>query len=286
MPAYRSSGHSNHTPMTQTRSTPLVNSSDASNNSVVGMYSLVNAELGVRYQPFLNYGYDGISSEVQDLRLPLAARDIELGMHMNLYRYVASTASVRDKDVLEIGSGRGGGAYLLKNYLGARRVAGLEYLDQSVSISKSTFAIRDLTFVQGDAEQLPFPSESQDVVINIESSHCYPNLKNFFREVERVLRLGGCFCYADLLPRENVPLMESALAQTSLSLEKSECITANVLKSLWRDNDRKLQLIRSMGLSFEREVWWINEWACVGTAIWRQLNEGELIYKHCVLRKR
>lgn len=270
--------------MTPTISVPVINSSDASNNSVAGMYSLVNLELGPRYQPFLNYGYDGLAREVAVP--PRTERDAELELHMNLYRHVTSMAPLCGKDVLEVGSGRGGGAYFLKHYLGAKEVVGLEYLAQSVALSTSTFGIEGLTFVQGDAEQLPFEPETQDVVVNIESSHCYPDVGRFFREVERVLRRGGYFCYADLLFRENVSLVESALAQTSMVMEKSECITGHVLKSLWRDNARKLELIQSMGLSPDRQAWWISEWACVGTAIWQQLSNGAAAYRHYVLRKR
>lgn len=175
--------------MTPTISVPVINSSDASNNSVAGMYSLVNLELGPRYQPFLNYGYDGLAREVAVP--PRTERDAELELHMNLYRHVTSMAPLCGKDVLEVGSGRGGGAYFLKHYLGAKEVVGLEYLAQSVALSTSTFGIEGLTFVQGDAEQLPFEPETQDVVVNIESSHCYPDVGRFFREVERVLRRGG-----------------------------------------------------------------------------------------------
>jgi len=55
-----------------------------------------------------------------------------------------------------------------------------------------------VTFLRGDAECLPFRSETFDVVVNLESSHCYPHFDQFLEEVHRVLRPQGIFCYADL----------------------------------------------------------------------------------------
>ena len=49
--------------------------------------------------------------------------------------------------------------------------------------------------MQGDAQDLPFPDESFDAVINVEASHIYPNFERFLGEVARVLRPGGHFLY-------------------------------------------------------------------------------------------
>jgi fatty-acid O-methyltransferase len=57
-----------------------------------------------------------------------------------------------------------------------------------------------LDFVQGDAQNLHFPDQSFDAVINVEGSHIYPNFERFLGEVARVLRPGGHFLYADFRP--------------------------------------------------------------------------------------
>ena len=36
-----------------------------------------------------------------------------------------------------------------------------------------------------------------DVVMNIESSHCYPNIEEFFKGVHFMLKDNGVFVYAD-----------------------------------------------------------------------------------------
>ena len=66
--------------------------------------------------------------------------------------------------------------------------------------------------MQGDAQNLPFPDESFDAVINVEASHIYPNFERFLGEVARVLRPGGHFLYADFRNRDGIPDWEAALA--------------------------------------------------------------------------
>ncbi|NHZ83645.1 methyltransferase domain-containing protein [Massilia sp. CCM 8695] len=251
--------------------------------TVTDMYTRVNNELGSRYQPFLNYGY-GYAAPLPPMPL-LEAQDRDFQISAQLYHFVTSATSLHDKDIVEVGSGRGGGAYYMKKYCGARSVAGLEYLGQSVDIARSSFAIDGLSFVQGDAEQLPFDSASKDVVVNIESSHCYPNLDSFYSETLRILKPGGYFCYADLVTPEKSREIEAKLRQLPVELVRSRDITANVLASLAADNARKVALIKDMGLSDARAAWWLNEWACVGTTIWDELNHGQLVYVSYALMK-
>jgi SAM-dependent methyltransferase len=63
-------------------------------------------------------------------------------------------------------------------------------------------------FVKGDAESLSFDPGRFDVVINIESSHCYGSMETFLANVRRVLRYGGCFLYADFRNKNNVAVLQ------------------------------------------------------------------------------
>ena len=66
-----------------------------------------------------------------------------------------------------------------------------------ISFCQQRHRVDGLTFVQGDAEHLPFEADTFDAVINVEASHCYPDFPRFLAEVARVLRPGGHFLYAD-----------------------------------------------------------------------------------------
>ncbi len=81
---------------------------------------------------------------------------------------------------------------------------GLDLNPDGISFCRRRHDLPGLEFVQGDAEDLPFPDESFDAVINVESSHLYPHFPVFLTEVARVLRPGGNFLYTDWLatPRQ------------------------------------------------------------------------------------
>jgi len=44
-------------------------------------------------------------------------------------------------------------------------------------------------------------------VLNVESSHQYPNRQTFYNEVQRVLKPGGYFCYTDICHSEGHPVL-------------------------------------------------------------------------------
>ena len=57
----------------------------------------------------------------------------------------------------------------------------------------------EIAFVQGDSERLGeiLLNDSADVLMNIESSHCYGNIEAYFQGVCQVLKDDGLFIYAD-----------------------------------------------------------------------------------------
>src|SRR5437016_10678551 len=73
-------------------------------------------------------------------------------------------------------------------------MVGIDLSDKAVDFCNQNYAIDALSFRQGDAENLPLSDASVDVVVNLESSHCYGSMDRFLSEVYRVLRPGGIFC--------------------------------------------------------------------------------------------
>ena len=138
---------------------------------------------------FMNYGF----ADRESSYLQLEPGDEQDRYCIQLYRHVAGAVDLTRRNVLEVGSGRGGGASFVKRYLNPARVTGVDLCESAVDFSMSRHRVEGLHFRVGDAEHLPFDNESFDVVINVESSHCYPRLSTFFLEVRRVLKLGGHF---------------------------------------------------------------------------------------------
>ena len=163
---------------------------------------------------------------------------------MQLYDHAASQIPLEGKKVLEVGSGRGGGASFVARYHHPSQMIGLDYSLEAVRLSTEIHnAIENLAFVQGDAEELPFEDNSFDAVINVESSHCYGNMPKFVREVSRILKPGGHFSWVDIRGSNTVADTENAFKIPELSLIHESVITPNVIKALDEIHDRKTEMI-------------------------------------------
>jgi SAM-dependent methyltransferase len=190
---------------------------------------------------FMNYGFvppDGTA-------LALEPGDEPDRYCIQLYHRVASATDLAGKEVLEVGSGRGGGASFLARYHRPAKITGADFSPQAVALCRQRHAaVAHLAFTVGDAERLPFPDASFDAVVNVESSHCYGHIEKFFAEAARVLRPGGYFLYTDFRPDAEGPAWSAALAaQRDWELTAFEDITTAVADALLADDARKRKLI-------------------------------------------
>src|SRR3546814_7009494 len=94
---------------------------------------------------------------------------------IQLYHQTAAALDWTGLDGLEVGCGRGGGASYVARYLKPRSLVGLDIADRAIEFCRRRHAAPGLSFVSGDAQKLPFPDESFDVVLNVESSGSYPD---------------------------------------------------------------------------------------------------------------
>lgn len=190
---------------------------------------------------FMNYGYAPLDAE--RAAVVLEAGDESDRLCIQLYEQALAQADLRGADVLEVGSGRGGGASYLNRYRRPRSMTGLDFSRSAVSLCTTSRREPGLIFVHGDAQAMPFPDESFDAVVNVESSHCYASMAAFLAEVHRVLRPGGAFFWADLRDRGDVDDLHAHFDAAALTLEHEREITEEVLLALRLDNDRKNDLI-------------------------------------------
>jgi SAM-dependent methyltransferase len=161
---------------------------------------------------FFNFGYE----EDPPMGLPLSPSD-ELNRYcIQLYYVTASQADLTGKRVLEVSCGAGGGASYIMRHLGPAAYTGLDLNPASIDTCRQRHHLPGLDFVQGNAQNLPFPNEAFDAVINVEASHQYPDFPRFLDEVARVLRPGGHFMYADSRRPPDIAAWESALAGAPL----------------------------------------------------------------------
>jgi SAM-dependent methyltransferase len=191
---------------------------------------------------FMNYGWASLEAGPQPLML--RPQDETDRYCIQLYHHVAAAVDLSGRDVLEVGSGRGGGASYVARCLAPRSMTGLELASRAVAFCQQHYAhVPNLRFVPGSAEDIQFPDESLDAVINIESSHCYNHIDRFFSGVYRVLRPGGHFLYSDHRLAPDVDGLRRKLLAPGFQLLDVEDISPNVVRALELDDERKRALI-------------------------------------------
>jgi ubiquinone/menaquinone biosynthesis C-methylase UbiE len=237
-------------------------------------YPLVTRLLRNDDVPFLNWAYE----EDPPMALPLEASDEPNRAHINLYHRVATQADLSGKKVLEVSCGHGGGASYIMRSLHPASYTGLDLNARAIELSRQRHNLPGLDFVQGDAENLPFDDESFDVVLNIESSHCYPHFPRFLAEVVRVLRPGGHFLYADIRFRGAIARWEAELADTPMRQLSLQVINEQVLRGLDNNTQRSQDLVRRNAPAAMRFLG-RNFAAVQGTPAYCLLQNGSISYR-------
>ena len=223
---------------------------------------------------FLNYAFE----TEPPLGLPLSATDEPNRACIQLYHHVATQTELRGKNVLEVSCGHGGGASYLARTLQPARYTGLDLNPTGIRFCQKRHRVDGLTFVQGDAENLPFADHTFDAVINVEASHCYPDFPRFLAGVARVLRPGGHFLYADFRFPGEQTRWEQALASAPLTMLHSRIINAEVLRGMDRNSIRSQELIVRHLPKFLHNLG--RDFAGVqGSHIYNALRRGELSYR-------
>ncbi len=204
---------------------------------------------------FMNYGYSGLDSTPDEISLSDAEQANRYCVQ--LYHHVAAAIDLSGKDVVEVGSGRGGGASYVARNLKPRSMKGIDFSKNAIEL---------------------------DVIINLESSHCYGSMTRFLSEVYRVLRPDGYFLFSDHRDHDKLSLLREQLKDSGLSLVKQTDITQNVVAALDLDNERKQKMIaQKIPKVLRREA---EEFAAMkGTRAYRTFKSGYSRYLSFVLRK-
>ena len=245
-------------------------------------YQFLASHYPTKEWSIMNYGYTAIDDQSETLKLNEADEPDRYAIQ--LYHRVTSAVDLTNLDVLEIGSGRGGGASYVARYLKPKTLIGLDYSESAIQFCKQAHAVDGLSFIKGDAESLAFDAGSFDAVINLESSHCYGSMEMFLANAKRVLRQNGYFLYADFRNKNDALVLQNQMEHSGMKILKREDITANVLRSLDLDDQRKLILIRALFRDWLLKPF--QEFAGVkGSKIHSGFQSGTMIYLHYVLQK-
>lgn len=198
---------------------------------------------------FMNYGYHD-----PDMQLPLEEEDEINRYPIQLYHRLAGAVDLKGKNIVEIGSGRGGGlAYLTKKH-SPLTALGIDLDSRAVQFANKFYNLPQLGFRQGDAQSLPLDDQSFDIVLNVESSHRYPDMKRFLSEVNRILKPQGYFLITDFRYPYEMPDLEKMFQSLGFKQIEKQQINRNVLMALDKDTPRRIELVKKLAPFFLHQV--------------------------------
>jgi ubiquinone/menaquinone biosynthesis C-methylase UbiE len=107
--------------------------------------------------------------------------------------------NARDQTLLDIGCGGGQSAIRLKKLYPHLRITGIDLSEEMISsaVKRAQTTGLALDFEIADAQQLPFPDGSYDVVYSFGSAKHWPDPQKGLGECWRVLKRGGHLLIAD-----------------------------------------------------------------------------------------
>lgn len=244
-------------------------------------YELLAKRISAEDWHFMNYGYM-LNDNEKPMSLPDDPKIQKYPMQM--YHYLAAKTEVKGKHLLEVGSGRGGGARYIAGSLQPASYTGIDIAQSAVDLANKIHPLPNLRFIQGSAEAIPLADNSIDVVLNVESCHAYGSVDKFLSEVKRVLKPGGYLLLVDFRDVKNMDLLRNQLRNSGLEWAEEENIAPNVVKAMEAEDDAKKERIRTLFPPKWQKIF--GEFAgVVGSRIHLNLKNQARLYHRFVLRK-
>ncbi len=228
---------------------------------------------------FMNYGYSKDNHKIK-----LDKNDEKNRYSVQLYNLVATGVDIEEKDVLEVGCGRGGGLSYIYSYLLPSSATGIDLNKKAIEFCKKHYSNERIKFLQANAQDLSFKDNAFDIVINVESSHRYSQMDKFLDEVYRVLKPGGVFLFADFRHETELEKLNTQLKNSNFIFLKDEKITTNVLEALKLSTSEREHLIHKMVPKFLHGLG-KNFAATEGTPTYNKFLTREFEYLFYVLMK-
>ena len=231
---------------------------------------------------FMNYGLAHVSHDTAPLVLDPV--DEPFRYSIQLYHHVVQPLTLRGKHVLEVGCGRGGGAAFLARYHKPETLLGVDLSTEAIAWCRRRHVLPGVEFHQGRAEALPCPDSAVDVVVNVESSHCYASMGRFLSEVTRVLQPGGHLAFCDLRTAGGWKDVRCGFDAAGLEIMQAEHINDAVVRALDLVFETRTGRIEARVPRFWKRL--LRDFAGgKDTALYNMLRDGRLQYMKLLARR-
>lgn len=150
----------------------------------------------------------------------------QLSLYMNMIKGIKT----KNKTILDVGCGRGGGIAMLSKYKKFLNVYACDINLQNIGYA-DRFNSNNVKFDICSAENLLYPDNSFDILINVESAHAYSDKLAFLNESRRVLKSNGVAIISDC----DMEIFDIIDSSKTFSKIKRYDITKNVIDACVSD---------------------------------------------------
>lgn len=228
---------------------------------------------------FMNLGYEN------ETPFPVHAGDETDAHHIALYsRLLRAVPGIKNRNesyqVLEVGCGRGGGCYVMKEYLQLQNITGIDISSGNIRFARKL--VPGVTFETGNADTFTFP-ETFDLIVNLESSHTYPSRQTFFNRVAAVMHNDSYFVFGDVMRAEKTTRVEELLRESGFETLSCEMVNERVVRALRNRAGKTFPLSSRFPRLVPKALH--NFFVTPHSDTFRKLASGEIEYRLYVLKK-
>jgi len=153
--------------------------------------------------------------------------ELDPGLHQTIINQVLNLLTGDYHNILDVGCGTGVLLEELTRRYPKAECVGLDLSEGMVKQAQNKIKQKQVKFIVGDGETLPFPDQSFDLVVSTSALH-WMDYKQVFAEVARVLKPGGTFCLATFGPETLKEIKE-------IGLEVNDFPSKNELENALKD---------------------------------------------------
>jgi SAM-dependent methyltransferase len=158
--------------------------------------------------------------------------DADLGLSCGL---PTQFAKIKKGDtVIDLGSGAGNDCFVARAETGETgKVIGIDFTPAMIEKAKANAEKRgynNIEFRHGDIENMPVADNTADVIVSNCVLNLVPNKKAVFKEIFRVLKVGGHFSISDIVLTGNLPEKIQSAAEMYAG-----CVSGAILKDEYLD---------------------------------------------------
>ncbi len=159
--------------------------------------------------------------------------------------------------VLDIGTGAGHTAITFSSF--TRECIGLDVTKEMVEVATNYAkerGVSNVEFRQGNAESLPFPDGTFDIVTCRYAAHHFANVRKVVQEISRVLKTGGHFLLIDHYAPEDISL-DRFINQLNKMRDPSQVRESSLSewKDMFAENYSQYQEVLKWDLPIEFASW-------------------------------